>query len=108
LKWGFAKYLQHLFQVPIVAYSATAARHQGCHEIKSLVEKSPQSELHDEISLLVAILLSYDICRGVNMFLPPRNQVSIDDNTQHVQSRVTSSTDGDFSERETLFVKPAV
>jgi len=33
----------------------------------------------------VAILLSYNIHRGVNMFLPPRNKVSVDDNALHVQ-----------------------
>jgi len=32
------------------------------------------------------------------MFLPPRNKVSIDDNTLHVQSIVTILTDGEFSE----------
>jgi len=42
------------------------------------------------------------------MFWPPRNKVSVDDNTLHVQSGVTISTDGDFSEGETLFVTPAV
>jgi len=30
------------------------------------------------------------------MFLPLHNKVSVDDNTLHVQSRVTISTDGDF------------
>jgi len=42
------------------------------------------------------------------MFLPPRNIISVDDNTLHVQSGVTISTDGDFLERETLFVTLAV
>jgi len=32
------------------------------------------------------------------MFLPLCNKVSIDDNTLHVQSGVTISTDGDFSD----------
>jgi len=34
------------------------------------------------------------------MFLPPRrpNKVSVDDNALHVQSGVTISTGGDFSE----------
>jgi len=41
-------------------------------------------------------------------FFPPRNKVSIDDNTLHMQSRVIISTDGDFSEGETVFVTPAV
>jgi len=40
--------------------------------------------------------------------LPPRNKVSIDDNTLYVDSGVTISTDGDFSEGETLLVTPAV
>jgi len=42
------------------------------------------------------------------MFLPPHNKVSIDDNTLHVYSRVTISTDSDFSEGETLFMTVAV
>jgi len=42
------------------------------------------------------------------MFLPPRNKVSVDDNTLHWQSGVTILTDGDFLERETLFVTSAV
>jgi len=36
------------------------------------------------------------------MFLPLRNEVSVDDNTLYVQSGVTISTDGDFSEGETI------
>jgi len=36
------------------------------------------------------------------MFLPLRNKLSVDDNTLHVQSGVTISTDGDFSEGETI------
>jgi len=42
------------------------------------------------------------------MFLPPCNKVSVggqvyvEDNTLHVQSRVTISTEDDFSEVETL------
>jgi len=37
------------------------------------------------------------------MFLPPRNKVSIDDNnTLYVQSGVTTLTDSDFSEGETI------
>jgi len=47
----------------------------------------------------------YDIRRGANMFLSPRNKVSVDDNTLHVQSGVTVSTDG---EGETSFVTLAV
>jgi len=35
---------------------------------------------------------------------PPRNKVSVDDNTLHVQAIVIISTDGHFSEGETLFV----
>jgi len=42
------------------------------------------------------------------MSLPPRNKVTVDDNTLHVQSGVTTSTDGDFSEAETLFMTLAV
>jgi len=42
------------------------------------------------------------------MFVPLRNKVSVDDNTLHVQSGVTVSTDGDFSEGETLFMTSAV
>jgi len=69
--------------------------------------RSPQGELCDKISLPAAILLSNDIHRGANMFLLPRNKVSVNDNTLHVQSGVTISTDGDFSEGETVFVIPA-
>jgi len=32
------------------------------------------------------------------VFLPPRNKFSVDDNTIRVQSRLTITTDGDFSE----------
>jgi len=95
---GFAKYLQNLFQAPIVAYLATAARYPGCHEIKSPIGKSPRDELRDDISPPAAILLSYNIRRGANMFLPPRNKGFDDDNTLHVQSGVTVLTDTDFSE----------
>jgi len=42
------------------------------------------------------------------MFLPPHNKVSVDDNTLHVLSGVTLSTDGDFLLGETLFVTLAV
>jgi len=42
------------------------------------------------------------------MFLPLCNKVSVDDNTLHVQSGVTISTNGDFSEGETLFMTLAV
>jgi len=97
----FAK-MYHLFQAQIVAYSVIAARHPGCHEIVS------RGELRDEISPPEVILLSYDICSGANMFVPPRNKVSIDDKTLHVQSGGNILTDSDFSEGETLFVTPAV
>ena len=40
------------------------------------------------------------------MFLQLHDKISVDDNTLHVQSGVTISTDGDFSEGETLFVTP--
>ena len=65
-------------------------------------------KLRDEISPPAAILLSYDICQGANVFLPLHNKVSIDDNTLHVQSGVTILTDGAFLEGGTLFVTPAV
>ena len=39
-------------------YSPIAATLPGSHEIKSPVGKSPQRELHDEITLPVAIPLS--------------------------------------------------
>jgi len=43
------------------------------------------------------------ISAGANMSnMPMRNKVSIDNNTLHVQSRITISTDGDFSEKETI------
>jgi len=42
------------------------------------------------------------------MFLPPRHKVFVDDNTLHVQSAVSISTDGDLLEGETLFMTPAV
>jgi len=80
----------------------------GCQEIKYPVGKSPCGELRDEISSLVAILLSYNILLRSKYVLPPHNKVSVDDNTQHMQSEVTISTDGDFSEWETLFVTLAV
>jgi len=94
--------------VQIVTYSAIVARHQGCREIKSPVGKFPRGELCDQRSLPAAISLSYNIHQGVNMFLPLRNKVSVDDNTLHVQSGVTILTDGDFSEGETLLMTPAM
>jgi len=101
--------MQDLFQVQIVTHSAIATRHPGCRVIKSPVGKSPWGELRDEISPPAVILRLYNIRRGENMFLPPLNFSvdSVDDNLQ-VQSGVTISTDGDFSEKETLFVTPAV
>jgi len=45
----------------------------------------------------VAILLWNNIRRGANILLPLRNKVSMGD-----MSGVTISTDGDFSEGETL------
>jgi len=35
--------------------------------------------------------------RGANMFLPPCNKVSVDDNTLHMHAGVTISTDGVFT-----------
>jgi len=60
--------MSHLFQAQIVAYSAVAARHPGYHQIKSPVRNSSRGELRNEI-------------RGVNMFLPLHNKVSVNDNT---------------------------
>jgi len=64
--------------------------------------KVSRGEFCNEISPLAAILLSNDIRRGANniMLLPPCNKVLVGD-----MSGVTTtciSTDGDFSEGETL------
>jgi len=73
-----------------------------CVYLFDTVWNSPWDEFCDEISLLAVILLSYNIRRGANMLLPPRDKVSIgahvyvDDNTLHMQSRITISTDGNF------------
>jgi len=71
--------------------------------------KVSRGEFRDEISSLAAILLSNDIRRGVNMLLLPRNKVSVGRSLRgrkslHVQSRVTISTDGNFSEGDTLLL----
>jgi len=89
--------------VQIVPFIHISARHAGCHKIVSHLKVS-QGELRDDISPPAAILLSYDSRRGVNMFLPPHNKVSVDDNTLCVQYGVTISTDSDFSEAETLYM----
>jgi len=89
---GFAKYLQKK-----VTLISVADRCIFGYSSKSPIGKSPWGELRDKISPLAAILLSYNIRQGVNMFLSLRNQVSVDDNTLHVQSAVTILTDGDFS-----------
>jgi len=57
---------------------------------------------------VAVILLPYDIRQGMNMLLPLRNEVFVDDNTLRMQSGVTILTDSDFSEGATLFVTPAV
>jgi len=42
------------------------------------------------------------------MLLPPHNKVFIEENTLHVQSEVSISSDSDFLEGETLFLIPAM
>ena len=52
-------------------------KQQQCHEM--VYVKSPSGEFRNEISPLVVSLLLYYICRGVNIFLLPHNEVSVRD-----------------------------
>jgi len=72
------------------------------------LQTSPVTQLQVHSLLFESLPGVNYVTRGVNLFLPLRNKVSIDDNTVHVHSGVTVSTDGDFSEGKTLFVTLAV
>jgi len=73
----FAK-MQHLFQVQIVAYSATAARHPGCHEIVSSWKVSLGRMTWRFYCSMISV--QERICFYHRGMKSPRNKVSVDDN----------------------------